>query len=248
MTTDSAGNLDLPPQFWEQLRQEYTKLRQGAEERAEEVPPLSVRAEALAALQRVLVDRIREWHNRQRLSFVFDPSKSTWQIVREILDRAREADKEGPVGQYLVGAKLQLLYPDVVVENFSYSTSDPQRGRSGDFLVGDTVFHVTVSPMANLFEKCQENLADQRRVYLIVPDRVLVGTRQNAEALEPGGIFVKSIEAFVGGNVDELSTFSRDNIIRQFRLLVTMYNQRVDAVETDKSMLIEVPPTLASAT
>jgi hypothetical protein len=77
---------------------------------------------------------------------------------------------------------------------------------------------------------------------------VLVGTRQNAEALRPGGIFVDSIEAFVGGNIDELSTFSRDNIIRQFRLLVGMYNQRVDVVETDKSMLIEVPPTLASAT
>jgi hypothetical protein len=205
-----------------------------------------VRIQILETLQGILVDRIREWHNRQRLTFTFDRSHSTWQVVREMLERARETGKEGPVAQHLVGAKLQLRYPGIEVENFSYCTSDVQQGRSGDFLLGDTAFHVTVSPTPGHYEKCKENLREGLRVYLIVPDRMLIGARQNAEGIEPGRIFVESIEGFVGGNVDEMSAFARSSMVEQFRLLLELYNCRVDAVETDKSMLIEIPRPLSS--
>ncbi len=200
----------------------------------------------IGALQRVLIEKVREWHNRQRLTFAFDPSKSTWQTVREILENARETGKEGPVAQYLVGAKLQLRYPDTQVDNYSCSTSDVQQDRSGDFVLGDTAFHVTVSPMPGHYEKCRENLRDNRRVYLIVPDRLVAGARQNAEVVGPGSIFVDSVEAFVGGNVDQMSAFSRSSIPQQFRLLLETYNRRVNNVETNKSMLIQIPPALAT--
>jgi hypothetical protein len=203
------------------------------------------RIEILGALQKYLVERVREWHARKRLSFSFDPAKSAWHVVHEILERAREAGKEGPIAQYLVGAKLQLRYPDIQVENFSYSTADAQQGRPGDFLVADTAFHVTVSPMTGVYDKCRTNLRDGLRVYLIVPDRNLQGTRQNAEAIEPGRIFVDSLEAFVGGNLDEMSMFNRQSAIDQLRQLIEVYSARVDAVEMDKSMLIEVPPALS---
>ncbi len=202
------------------------------------------RNEILTALQAALVERVRDSHNRQRLTFSFDPSKTTWQIVREILDSARKSGKEGPVAQYLVGANLQLRYPEIQVDNFSYSTSDAQRAKPGDFFVGDTAFHVTVAPMACVYERYRTNLSDGYRVYLIVPDRLAVGAWQNAEGVEMGRIFVKSIESFVGGNVDEMSVFSRRDIIRQFRRLLEVYNMRVDAVETDKSMMIDLPPGL----
>jgi hypothetical protein len=204
------------------------------------------RARILDALQSFLVDRVRvrDLHNRQRLTFTFDFTKTSWQIVRELLDRARDNGKEGPVAQYLVGAKLQLRYPDIEVENFSSSMSDVQQGRPGDFLLSVTAFHVTVAPMAGLFEKCRANIHDGYRVYVIVPDRSVVGTRQNAEGVEPGKIFVGSIEAFVGGNIDQMSRFDRASTIAQFRSLLEVYNRRVDEVENDKSMLIEIPAPL----
>lgn len=202
------------------------------------------RIRVITELQRSLVEKVREFHSRERLKVVHDPSRSTWQSIHDLLSLARENGKEGPVAQYLVGAKLQLRFPDTEVTNRSYSTADDQLGRPGDFLVGDTAFHVTVAPMSAVYERCKRNIEDGLRVYLLVPDRSLVGARQNAEAVTPGKITVESLESFVGHNVEELSTFSKKSLIDGFRRLLEMYNQRVDAVENDKSMLIEIPQTL----
>lgn len=72
---------------------------------------ITARLGILDTLQRYLGSKVAEWHSRQRLSFSFDIAKSAWQIVHEILGKAREAGKEGPIAQYLMGAKLQLRYP-----------------------------------------------------------------------------------------------------------------------------------------
>jgi hypothetical protein len=198
--------------------------------------------------QQELLDYIIELILKKRaclpLNIVFDSSKTSWHMVGEILDRARESGKEGLVAHHLVGATLQLRYPDIEVENYAFSTSDVQQGRLGDFLLGGTAFHITVAPMAGLFEKCRGNLLEGYRVYVIVPDRSVVGTRQIAEGIEPRKISVDSIESFVGGNVDELARFGREEMLEQFRALLLAYNGRVDAIEMDKSMLIEIPPSL----
>ena len=204
----------------------------------------NARVEVLRGLQEYLVEKVRDWHARKRLEFDFDPSKTAWETVHEILRRAKEAGKEGPVAQYLVGAKLQLRYPNLAVPNFSYSTSDQQQGRSGDFHIGDTAFHVTVAPMLGVYERCKENVRSGLGVYLIVPYRVSEGSRQNAEQEASGRISVDSIEAFVGGNIDELSTFNRKNVAEQFRRLLETYNSRVNEIENDKSMMVEIPAIL----
>lgn len=205
---------------------------------------VETRNSILEELQRFLVDKVQEWHGRQRLSFYFDPSRSGWQLIRDLLDRAREQLKEGPVAQYLVGAKLQLRFPELEISNDSYSTADDQLGRPGDFYVGDTSFHVTVTPMPAVYEKCKVNLRDGFRVYLLVPDRAVVGARQNAEAVAAGQIFVESLETFVGQNVEEMSTFNRVSLRGHFRALLETYNRRVDATETDKSLMVEIPSVL----
>lgn len=107
--------------------------------------PAGERERVPGGLQQFLVARIRDWHNRQRLTFAFDSSQTSWQIVHELLSQARETGKEGPVAQYLAGAKPQLRYPRIEVQNFSFSTSDVQQGRARDFLIGNTAFHVTVA-------------------------------------------------------------------------------------------------------
>ena len=209
-----------------------------------EALPKATRDEALSSLQELLVVKIREYHELKRLEISFDSSKTTWQFVSDLLDVARETGKEGPVAQYLVGAKLQLRFPQVQVGNESFSTADIQLGRFGDFHIGNTVFHVTVSPTPAIYEKCKRNLKEGLRVYLLIRDKDFVGTRQNAENTAPGEIAVESIEAFVSQNVDELAVFSNEHRRQEIKELLNTYNRRVDAIEMNKSMMIDVPPNL----
>lgn len=206
--------------------------------------PARKRKALLRHLQEFLVERVRDFHSLQRLEIVYDPAVSTWQSIHDLLGKASAGGKDGPVAQYLVGAKLQLRFPDKKIGNESYSTADMQLKRPGDFRVGDTVFHVTVSPMSAVYEKCKRNLEQGLKVYLLVPDRLVAGTRQNAELQAAGRITVQSIESFVSQNVDELSQFSNREVRKEFRQLLECYNKRVDAVETNKSMMIEIPDNL----
>ena len=198
----------------------------------------------LQDMQLFLVGRVKEFHNRQKIKLTFNPALSTWHIVHNLLAEAIAEAKAGYVAQHLVGAKLQLRFPDVEVSNESGSTADMQTQRPGDFLIGHTAFHVTVSPMPAVFEKCKHNISQGIKPFLLVPDSKLAGTRQLAELTCEQQIAVESIESFVSQNINEISLFSKDKLIRSFKDLVLIYNRRVDEVETDKSLMIELPSNL----
>lgn len=197
-------------------------------------------------LQRFLDGEPGESHDRQRIKFAYEMKKTTRQCVKDILTAARQTSKEGPVAQYLIGAKLQLRFPDKKIENKSYSTADEQQHRPGDFFVGTTAFHVTIAPMPAVFEKCQRNSENGLRPFLLVPERLLQGARQNADLKPSIPIEVEAVESFLAQNIFELSEFSSDLLPAQFRRLLEIYNRRVNAVEIDKSMLIEIPANLVN--
>ena len=184
----------------------------------------------------------------QRLDPSYDPAAGTWHAVHEILQRAKEAGKSGPVAQHLVGAKLQLRFPKIEIPNNPASAADRQTGRAGDFQIGDTAFHVTVAPTRdNLFERVKGNIRQGLRVYVLVPDEKVTTARGYAEEQllgQASQIAVCAIESFVAHNVDELSTFAKGRLLQGFRALLETYNRRADAVETDKSVLIDIPATL----
>lgn len=198
----------------------------------------------LESCQRFLVDQVREFHSRQRLEIVFDPSMTTRDLVRQILDKAQEREQSGQVAQYLVGAKLALRFPDLDVPNESYSTADQQLGRAGDFLLKDTAFHVTMTPMDKVYDRCKKNVEQGMRAYLLVPDDHVQSARRRAKDEVPGGVAVESIESFVGQNLEEMATFSQTELTASLYKLLVVYNQRVEAVEVDKSLMIEIPPNL----
>ncbi len=202
------------------------------------------RVGVLDQLQAFLVEKVREYHERERLKPVFDASQSTRQFIQGILTKAQETGKRGPVAQHLVGAKLQLRFPQAEIRNESFSAADDPTGQPGDFYLGDTVFHVTVAPSQGHYEKCKHNLQEGRHVYLLVPDDRLVGARQNVEQEAPGRIAVESVESFVAQNVDELSEFALNRTVNGLRRLLETYNARVNDVEVDKSMMIEIPVNL----
>lgn len=205
---------------------------------------VDTRNAVLNEFQRFLVEKVREYHGRKRLTIVYDPSRTTWSIIHDLLREADETGKAGPVAQYLVGAKLQLRFPEITVSNDSYSAADVQTRRLGDFQIGDTAFHVTVAPNMPVYEKCKRNLDAGVRVYLLVPDDYCTGARQNAEQAASGRIAVESIESFIANNIEELSTFTKGNLISGFRRLLETYNRRVNEVEMDKSMLVDIPANL----
>ena len=82
------------------------------------------------------------------------------------------------------------------------------------------------------------------RVFLLVPDRTLSGTRQNAELIMPGRVVAESIESFVSTNIEELSLFTHIKVVSGLRRLLETYNRRVSEAETDKSMLVDIPKNL----
>lgn len=198
----------------------------------------------LETMKAFLVDRVRDFHNRQKIKLTFNPALSTWHIVHNLLIEAAAVSKAGYVAQHLVGAKLELRFPDMQVSNECASAADMQTQRPGDFLIGHTAFHVTVAPMQAVFDKCRHNIRQGYKPFLLVPDNKLIGARQIAEQTSEQQIAVESIESFVSQNINEISSFSKDKLTTSFKELITIYNRRVDEVETDKSLMIELPSNL----
>lgn len=209
-----------------------------------ELLSIQERNEILTLFQAFLVERVQVFHNRQKLKLVFDPTLSTWQVIHTLFATSYSEGKAGYVAQHLIGAKLQLRFPNILVSNESASTADKPTNRSGDFAIGNTVFHVTVSPMEGVYKKCQENLTEGLKVYLIVPDGKLAGARQLAEEYCGGQIAVESLESFISQNIEEISVFASDKLKISIVNLIKLYNERVNAVEVDKSLMIELPSNL----
>lgn len=207
---------------------------------------INERTEIIEELQIFLVAKVREYHGQKRIEIEYDPWKTAWQTISDLLAKAKEANKDGPVAQYLVGAKLALRFPRIDIGNESYSTADDQLDRPGDFYLGNTAFHVTVAPLPGVYEKCIRNVQQGYRVFLLVTDQRLQGAKDNVDLIDTlrGKVSVESIETFVSQNLEELSEFKTEGLISGFRLLLEKYNERVDAVETDKSLMIEIPPNL----
>ena len=201
-------------------------------------------------LQGWFVDRVRaDFFDRQRIAAdELDPSKPSRRAVAELLKAARQRGgyAAGAVAQHLVGAKLSLRFPELEITNESYSTADKQTERPGDFLVGDTAIHVTVSPGDKLMSgRCKDNLVNSFRPLVLVPEDRVEAARQLAAIAEIGDrVAVSSVEEFVGTNIEEIAAFAAPEIRSGLRALLLRYNERVKAVEPDPSLQIEIPGNL----
>lgn len=199
------------------------------------------RNKSLLEVQKFLLVKIGHFFNREKIKFVYVPDRPTALLIGDILLAAQADKKEGSVAQHLVGAKLQLRFPKLSIANNAVSAADNQTGRDGDFAIRRTVFHVTVSPAELVFEKCVANLNAGKKVFVLVPQHAVGKAKFWAEEKAGGRIHVSAIECFVGVNVDEISEFGDTELLR----LLELYNDRVREVETDLSLLIEIPKNLA---
>ena len=208
------------------------------------------RASAIDALQGWLVGLLGpEFFDRQRIQAeLIDPSKPVRFAVAAIIEAAiaRGGNAAGAVAQHLVGAKLTLRFPNVQIGRDSYTTADQQTARAGDFQVGDSAFHVTMSPSEQLFSKrCVQNIVDGFRPIVIVPESRVVAAQQLASiAGIDGKVDVLSLELFVGLNVEEMAWFASKDIRTGLRVLLEEYNERVRSIESNLSLQIEIPVNL----
>ena len=206
--------------------------------------PLDSRECEIGKMQAILADKARDVFNAKKISFDYRRDMTSREIVGAILASAGKRLRTGEVAEYLVGAKLSLRFPDYDIRNSAASAADRQMAEQGDFQINDCVFHVTVAPNRGHYDKCRRNLDDGFRVFLLVPDEILVGARQNAHQDSNGRVSVESTESFVSQNIEELSDFAGERVAQNLGRLIDEYNQRVAEVETDLSLQIRIPVAL----
>ncbi len=196
-------------------------------------------------LEDLVVDEIKKYLDQQAIVVPIDLKLPGMAIVSTILKRAAELGYGGAVAQHLVGAKLAVRFPELMIDAHSFTAADQQTGRRGDFQIGSSVFHVTVAEQPGHFQKCVENLEQGLKPYLLVLDRRLDGARIDFEEYGlTGRAGLHSIEAFVGQNMDELGSFENTGLRASFAALLTEYNRRIETAEANRGLLIQIPDNL----
>lgn len=202
----------------------------------------------LDTIEKFWIARVQDFFSAKPFKLHLDGSKSLRAVVRHVLQQANERQKATPgmqyagaVLQHLVGAKLDCALGQGRFEHNSFSTSDSQSGRVGDFFIGDVAIHVTTSPGEAVIERCRENLNGGYRAVLVTLQRGLTV----AEALADNAgisdrVDVFEIEQFIALNLYELGKFMASGRQVAVRDVVERYNQIVDEYETDPSLKIEL--------
>jgi hypothetical protein len=202
----------------------------------------------LDAIDAFWIARVHEFFAGKPFRIRLDASCSLRLVVRDVLDQAEERQKSvpgvyhaGAVMQHMVGAKLDCALGPGKFEHNSYSTSDQQTGRKGDFFLGDVAIHVTTSPSEALIERCRDNLYDGFRPLLITGQRGLTVAEVLSENADLGeSIDVFEVEQFIAINLYEIGKFAADGRRVAISDFVTRYNDIIDDVETDPSLKIEI--------
>lgn len=201
----------------------------------------------LKHLEQWWIDRIKEYFNRQCFKLDIDPQLAISKVISLILREARKRQEEAPgstiegtVLQHLVGAKLSLVLNQENIEHYGSSVADVADSRAGDFQIGDSAIHVTISPTERLIEKCKTNLSKAFRPIIVCPTDKVAGALLLAEnAGIKDRIEVYDAETFISTNLNELAQFQGTKLKTTTHDLFKRYNEIVSRVENDPSLQIE---------
>lgn len=196
------------------------------------------------------IERVHEFFSAKPFKIRLDASRSLRTLVRDMLAQAEERQRNAPgmryagaVLQHLVGAKLDCALGTGSFEHNSFSTSDAQSGRAGDFFIGDVAIHVTTAPGEAVIGRCRDNIDDGHRPIIVTTSRGLSAAEVLAENAGLGDrIDVFEVEQFVALNLYELGKFAAEGRRTAVGEVVTRYNEIIEDVETDPSLKIEFSP------
>lgn len=188
----------------------------------------------------LIAQEARKWLNRQPLRISCDRQQSPGQWVVSILEKAK-GRSGGVVEQHLVGAKLQKRHPHIAIPNHPGHAGDAQTGRSGDFSLSSVSYHVTATDGKEAVERCRQNVKSGVFPVLLVPKRHIVKATTYAEiAGIEGRLSILSLEDFITQNIIEMSTQQQQDFFSTLRSIIEEYNKRLEEVETDMSLKIEL--------
>jgi hypothetical protein len=202
----------------------------------------------LDAIELFWISKVVEFFAGKPFKLRVDPARGLRAMIADILGQANEKRKNNPgvhyvgaVMQHLVGAKLDCALGIGMFAHNSFSTSDDQTGRAGDFLIGTTALHVTASPSSDLIAKCEANIGDGLRPLIVTIGKGVSAAESLAESVEISGhIDVFDVEQFIALNLYEIGRFDNAGSRVAIDELVRRYNEIVESVETDPSLLIEL--------
>jgi hypothetical protein len=178
--------------------------------------------------------------NGQPIKLLCDRHHSPGVWVDLILGRA-QMRSAGPTMRHLIGATLQRRHPDIAIPNHPGHAADAQTGRSGDFPLPNVSYHVTATDGKEAIERCRQNIGAGIHPVLLLPKRQLLKANAYAEiAGIESRISIIAIEDFITQNVIEMSTHQRQDFFSTLKAIVDEYNRRLEAVETDMSLKIEL--------
>lgn len=194
------------------------------------------------------VDQVKAFFSSKPFTLRLNQGTSINSIIRDLLDQAEHRQKENPgtmyegaMLQHLVGAKLQILAGEKPLEHHGFSVADAPTGRSGDFIVANTIIHVTTAPGELLMEKCRTNIRAGYRPFVVTVSNRTVAARQMAEMKGIADqIEIIDVEQFISTNVYEWSRFDSAKQKDTIENLITVYNELVSTYETDPSLKVDL--------
>ena len=159
----------------------------------------------------------------------------------ESLLEAVENRSNGRVEQALVGAKLQLRFPNSVVPNNPGFAGDRQTGRDCDFEVDNIRVIVSVSPKDQHFVSAASLAAQGRMVYFVVAEKSSAAAKKRLKRMSPKGtMMVDDFEHYITSNMGEIANERKITDREMCLLLVKEYNRRI-VVDNDKSLQVVEP-------
>lgn len=197
--------------------------------------------------ERFWISHVEQFFAAKPFKLRIDPSQGLKMMVHHVVTQAIERQKAstgthyaGAVMQHLVGAKLDCILGVGKLEHHSFSTSDQQTSRAGDFLVGDTAIHVTTSPLGGVMERCIANLEGGLRPVIVTTKLGMTLAEGLAETMGLANrIDIFEVEQFIALNVYEMGGFVTKGHRDAIGEIIERYNTIVSSVETDPSLSIE---------
>lgn len=196
------------------------------------------------------------WISRVRDFFAGQPFKASSDVTNGVTiafeNLFRQAEKRRQAGdgmqvvgalmQHLVGAKLDCALGQGQIQHYSFSTSDTQTGRKGDFEAGgELAIHVTTTPSRNVLVRCEQNLQSNYRPILITLAGKVDNAKTYAEELEISDrIEIFAVEQFLAHNAYEIGLRAGGGQLAGLTAIINRYNEIVDMFETDPSLKIEL--------
>ena len=180
--------------------------------------------------------------------FHFDRGMSLRKNIEDLLRQAADLQADatgtnykGAMLQHLVGAKLDLVLGEGVIEHRGISVADQASSSSGDFEVRDLVVHVTTRPTEALARKCADNIsAGLKPLIITVGEGVAAASFLLNNLKLAKRVDVLDVVHFLTCNVYERSAFQPAACKATLSDLINRYNKLVVKCENDPALFVQV--------